>query len=97
MKPSIATMLAGKKGQAPADDEGGEPGLAESKSASHDAATALASAVAAKDADGIYRAFRSLSTLCRSADDLEESGESEEEEPSAPPSAPSSEAASDEE
>jgi hypothetical protein len=92
MKPSIAVMLGGK---AESEDEGGEPGLSESKAAGLDAAKALAQAVASKDAEGIYRAFRSLSTLCREADDLEESGESEEEE--APKSAPADEADSDEE
>jgi len=76
--PSIAVMLGGK----PSDDEGGEPGLAEAKSSAKDAATALASAVAAKDADGIVRAFRSLSTLCKEIDELEDSGESDEPAPS---------------
>lgn len=79
--PSIAVMLGGKA----SEDEGGEPGLAEAKASAKDAATAFASAVASKDADGIVRAFRSLSTLCKECDDLEESGESDEEEPASKP------------
>lgn len=79
MKPSIAVMLEGK-GKPEEDD--GEPGMGESKASALDAARALAGAVASKDAEGIYRAFRSLSTLCQAADDLEDSGESDEPEPS---------------
>ena len=73
--PSIAVMLGGKPSP---DEDGGEPGLAEAKASAKDAASALASAVASKDADGIFRAFRSLSTLCKEVDDLEESGEADE-------------------
>jgi hypothetical protein len=77
--PSIAVMLAGKsKDNA---EDGGEPGLAEAKSSAVDASKALMRAVAARDAEGVYRAFRSLSTLCREIDDLEDSGESEDEAP----------------
>lgn len=80
--PSIAVMLGEKPS---ADEDGGEPGLSEAKASAMDASKALASAVASKDADGIYRAFRSLMTLCKEVDDLEDSGESEEaEEPAAP-------------
>lgn len=83
--PSIAVMLGGKA----SEDEGGEPGLAEAKASAKDAATAFASAVASKDADGIVRAFRSLSTLCGEVDSLEDSGESDESpESSGPASVP---------
>ncbi len=77
--PSIAVMLAGKS-KSDSDDSGGEPGLAEAKASALDAAKALMHATASRDAEGIYRAFRSLSTLCREIDDLEDSGESESEE-----------------
>lgn len=69
-------MLGGKSEDGAEDS--GEPGMGESKSAALDAAKALGSAVASKDPDAIYRAFRSLSTLCQGVDDLEDSGESEE-------------------
>jgi hypothetical protein len=88
MKPSIAVMLGSKSKDG--GEDSGEPGLSESKSAGLDAAKALISAVASKDADAVYRAFRSLSTLCGEVNDLEDSGESEE-----PPA--SEEADSDEE
>lgn len=84
--PSIAVMLGSKPS---AEEDEAEPGVSESKAAALDAAKALASAVASKDAEGIYRAFRSMSTLCKEVDELEDSGESEE--------PPSKEAPADEE
>lgn len=72
-------MLAGKPSHEADDSGGGEPGLAEAKASALDAAKALMHASASRDPEGIYRAFRSLSTLCREIDDLEDSGESESE------------------
>lgn len=75
--PSIAVMLAGKPH---AEDAGeGEGGLGEAKASAMDASKALMHAVRAGDAEGVYRAFRSLCALCKQVDDLEDSGEGEDE------------------
>jgi hypothetical protein len=88
--PSIAVMLGGGKAPDAAKDDG-EPGLAEAKSSAKAAAKSLAQAVASKDADATYRAFRALSGLCKEIDELEDSGESDDEEPSSDDEAPADE------
>lgn len=74
--PSIAVMLGGGHDEA---EESGEPGRAEAESSAKDGAKALIQAVASKNPDAVYRAFRALCGLCKEIDDLEESGEHEEE------------------